>query len=166
MCVATADITADGHVVLKEPSPKLDAVMDIVEGTDQSVVVFTQFRGVVELLANRLRRARVPTSIIHGGVSPEDRALEVDRFQRKETRVFLSTVQTGGTGITLTAASIAVFVDKSWSPAANLQAEDRLHRFGQRNAVQIINIHAEDTVDQVVEETLEWKWNMIREILE
>jgi len=164
-CTAYAEISEEDKVILSEPSSKLDAVMDIIEGTDQPVVVFTQFRGVVKLLEARLMAAHISYVVVHGGIKDNDRAAAIATFAESKARVFLCTVQTGGVGITLTASNLAIFVDRSWSPATNLQAEDRLHRFGQRSAVQVVLIQANNTVDQVVEDKLTWKWNMIRKIL-
>ena len=61
--------------------------------------------------------------------------------------MFAGTIAAGGVGITLTAASTVVFLDRSWSPAINAQAEDRLHRIGQKDAVQVVDIMARGTVD-------------------
>jgi len=68
-------------------------------------------------------------------------------------------------GITLHRSSTVVFLDRSWSPADNAQAEDRLHRIGQKNAVQVVHVDAARTVDQQVEAKLIWKWSFIKQIL-
>jgi SWI/SNF-related matrix-associated actin-dependent regulator 1 of chromatin subfamily A len=68
-------------------------------------------------------------------------------------------------GITLHAASTVIFLDRNWSPALNQQAEDRLHRIGQREAVQVIDIMARDTVDLGRRQMLEQKWDWIRRLL-
>lgn len=89
----------------------------------------------------------------------------MERFQRGETRVFAGTIQAGGVGITLTAASTVVFLDRNWSPALNLQAEDRLHRIGQAESVQVIDIMARDTVDLGRHAVIEMKKGWIQQLL-
>ena len=155
-------------VHLREPSTKLDALMDILRDTaeDKSVVIFTQFRDMVEMAKLRLQKEGITFVEYHGGVSEDDRKKAIQAFQEGQARVFVGTVQTGGAGITLTRADTLIFLDRSWSPAVNLQAEDRLHRVGQKNAVQIILLVARGTVDEAVEAALEYKWAVIRSIIE
>jgi len=154
----------NGKVTLSEPSVKLDALMDIIEGNGP-VVIFSNFRGMTDLAFLRLSDAGRRVSYVHGDTPTSKRKEAIDNFQEGRSEVFLATIQTGGTGIDLFRSSTAVFLDRSWSPADNLQAEDRLHRHGQKNAVQIISINARDTVDQAVEEKLTWKWALIKRIL-
>ena len=78
----------------------------------------------------------------------------------------LSTIQAGGLGLTWTAADIVVFLDRHWTPAMNLQAEDRLHRIGQRNSVTVINMVAKDTVEEWIEDILAGKQENFDKIIE
>jgi SNF2 family DNA or RNA helicase len=162
---AYAERDEDGRVKLTEPSAKLDVLMDLLESTDQSVVVYSQFKQLIRLAERRLEDARITFVSLTGDTPQSDRASVVERFQRGDARVFLGTTRAGGIGITLHKASTVVFLDRSWSPADNLQAEDRLHRIGQRAAVQVILLQAENTVDQAVEKKLALKWSWIRSIL-
>lgn len=157
--------TETGRVRLTEPSSKLDAVMEVLDGTDGQVVVFSRFKQLVRLLEDRLREAKITAVSLTGDTPQEDRANLVARFQRGEARVFMGTIAAGGVGITLHAASCVIFTDRDWSPAINIQAEDRLHRIGQRNAVQVIDIMARNTIDMGRQQRLNMKWAWIREIL-
>src|SRR5580765_529062 len=161
----TPDIDEDGMVTIQEPSAKIDALMDIIEGTDQPLVVYTNFRAMVRMVKERCHAAKIQCVGLTGETVESDRADAVRAFQAGEARVFVGTIRAGGVGITLTRSSRVVFLDRSWSPADNLQAEDRLHRIGQKNAVQVIHIDARNTVDQYVESKLIWKWDIIRKIL-
>ena len=154
-------------VTLMEPSVKLDALMDIIDGLgNEQIVVFSQFAQMVELACSRFTKAGIPFGKITGAVTGEARREAIESFQRGDTKVFISTIQAGGAGITLTRASTVAFLDRSWSPADNWQAEDRCHRHGQTNAVHCIIIQARDTVDEVIEDRLTLKKSWIRQILE
>jgi SNF2 family DNA or RNA helicase len=72
-----------------------------------------------------------------------------------------------GIGLNLQGAcSNAIFLDLGWNPGVNEQAEDRLHRQGQKNAVTIHIIQAEDTVDAFIAMKLEEKAAMIEGVME
>lgn len=150
---------------LTEPSSKLDAVMELLEETNDQVVVFGQSKQAIKLLADRLQAGGIPAGILTGDTPAKDRNPLVQEFQQGRTRVFASTIQAGGVGITLTAASKCIFLDRAWSPTANKQAEDRLHRLGQKNAVQIITLVARGTLDARRNRTIALKWEWLRQVL-
>jgi SNF2 family DNA or RNA helicase len=155
-----------GKLVLAEPSSKLDALMQILDDNpDEQVVVFSRFKSFVHLAMKRMEKHGISYVELTGDIPQADRGEVVDRFQSGKARVFIGTISAGGVGITLTAASTVVFVDRDWSPALNSQAEDRLHRIGQKNAVQVIDIMAKGTVDLGRQQRLELKWSWIRELL-
>lgn len=152
-------------VLLTEPSSKLDAVMEIINSTNEPIVIFSQFSQVIKLLAVRLEKAGIGHGIYTGDTPPEVRAEIIENFQNKKIQVFAGTIQAGGTGITLTAASTVVFIDITWSGATNNQAIDRLHRIGQKNAVHIVHIVARRTLDAKRHGDIEFKWSMVKYLL-
>jgi SNF2 family DNA or RNA helicase len=81
-----------------------------------------------------------------GETDSKERADIEDAFQRGEIQVLVGT-SAMREGITLTAADTAHFLERAWVPAWNAQAEDRLHRIGQRDPVTIYIYEAENTVD-------------------
>lgn len=150
---------------LSEPSTKLDAVMDILASTDGQIVVFSQFSQVIELLAKRLEKAGIPHGIFIGATSADERKDIIKNFQAGKLRVFAGTIAAGGIGITLTSASTVVFIDRSWSASLNIQAEDRCHRIGQKNAVQIIDIISRETLDMKRIQKINLSWGWIRKLI-
>jgi SNF2 family DNA or RNA helicase len=159
-----------GHNVelvrLTEPSAKLDALMELLEDNpDEQIVVFSESKQIINLLEARLRRAGITHGIYTGDTSPDDRTRIVDEFQRGAIRVFAGTITAGGEGITLTAANTVVFLDRTWNPSKNRQAEDRLHRIGQQNSVHVIDIVAKDTVDRGRLQMLKLKWSWLKAML-
>lgn len=150
---------------LSEPSTKLDAVMQILASTDAQLVVFSQFSQVIELLGKRLESAGIPHGIFIGKTSTDDRARIISGFQSGKLQVFAGTIAAGGIGITLTAASTVVFVDRSWSASLNIQAEDRCHRIGQKSAVQIIDIISRHTLDMKRIQKINLQWSWIKQLI-
>jgi SNF2 family DNA or RNA helicase len=151
---------------LSDPSAKLDALMELIDDRgDEQIVVFSQFKSMVNLLAKRLEKKGIKYATLTGDVSQADRQANIAKFQAGEVQVFAGTIAAGGVGVTLTAASTIVFIDRSWSPAINLQAEDRVHRIGQKDAVEVIDLMARNTVDLGKSQQLAKKWEILQLLL-
>ncbi|WP_373527366.1 DEAD/DEAH box helicase [Nostoc sp.] len=112
---------------------KVDGAITLAEEMleqGQQVVIFTEFVESAKAIASKLNGL-----LLTGDTKPETRQGLVDQFQAGENKVFVGTIRAGGVGITLTAASNVILVDRAWTPGDCEQAEDRCHRLGQENAV-------------------------------
>lgn len=159
------EIVDQEKMVLAEPSTKLDAVMQLITSTSEQVVIFSQFSQVIRLLGARLTKAKIPHGLFIGDTPSTERDKIITDFQAGRLKVFAGTIAAGGVGITLTAASTIIFIDRSWSAAMNRQAEDRLHRIGQKNAVHVIDIVSRGTIDIKRRDEIELKWSWVLELL-
>ena len=148
------------QVRLTEPSAKLDAAMEIIEDTLQPLVVFSSSKQIINLLEARLAGKGISHVVLTGDTPHNARDQLIESFQSGRVRVFAGTIAAGGIGITLTKASTVIFLDRAWNPSQNRQAEDRLHRIGQENAVHVIDIIARNTVDggHLQQVRLKWEW--------
>jgi SNF2 family DNA or RNA helicase len=154
-------------IVLAKPSPKLDAVMNLIDTHEEEpFVVFTQFRGMADLVEEECIRMKIPVVKIHGGMTDKNkRTAAVKAFQDGEARVFVGTIAAAGKTITLTRANHVIFTDRSWNPSKNEQAEDRLWRRTQRNAVRVYDIIAEDSIDEWRMKRIQQKADWINDFL-
>ena len=86
---------------------------------------------------------------LDGRMNVTDRQRSVDRFQAtgNNIRLFAGNIQAAGVGLTLTASSHAVFAELDWVPGNVSQAEDRLHRIGQRDSVLVQHLVLEGSLD-------------------
>lgn len=162
---AMPTLDEEGQVIaLSKPSNKLDALQGILEEAGgQPLVAFAQSRKLVELCA---REVGVDHILITGAQTPAERAENVARFQTGTVPLALVTLGAGGEGITLTAASTAVFLQRSWSLVQNLQAEDRIHRIGQEaGAVNVIDVISQNTIEHRVHEALADKELTLAEVV-
>jgi SNF2 family DNA or RNA helicase len=153
---------------LTDPSAKLDAFMELLEQlpSNESIVVFGQSKQAMHLLAHRLDKVGESYGILTGDVTSDRvRGQLVQDFQAGKFRVFMGTIKAGGVGITLHRASKMVFLDRDWSPSKNRQAEDRIHRIGQRNACMYYDLMADDTIDMGRFQQIQQKWEWIKKIL-
>lgn len=156
-------------VKLRAPSWKVDALMEVLEERDgQQTVVFAPSRQLIDLATARARKEGYRVGLIVGGQKPDERTLEIAAFQAGEYDVIMATTSAGGIGVTLTAASAVVFLQRPWSYVEAQQAEDRAHRIGseRHESIDIIDIVAVDTVDQYVRDTLKNKAESLAKLLE
>lgn len=132
-----------------DDSAKLDACVEkITDNNHKSHVVFTEFVGTANILVDRLRKTGLTAEAYTGEVTDtQARTRMEDQFQAGEIQVLVGTIPAMGEGLTLTKADTGHFIERSWVPSKNEQAEDRLWRNGQQNAVLILIYEAEDTVD-------------------
>ncbi|WRZ95591.1 DEAD/DEAH box helicase [Streptomyces sp. NBC_01007] len=135
----------------------LDELIDTITAEGESVLVFTQYKQMANLLEKHLAERGVPTLFLHGGTPATERETMVDRFQHGEAPVFLLSLKAAGTGLNLTRATHVVHYDRWWNPAVEDQATDRAYRIGQDKPVQVHKLLAEGTVEDKVVMLLESK---------
>lgn len=144
--VATGLELVSGEVA---DSSKLDVAVELIrDNPDDPFVCFSWFKPAAKALADRLAADGVGVHLVTGDTTHKQRAERIAAFQRGEGRVFVGTISTLGESVNLQRASQAIFLDRSWNPADNDQAADRIYRIGQENPVTITNIVAKDTVDE------------------
>jgi SWI/SNF-related matrix-associated actin-dependent regulator 1 of chromatin subfamily A len=108
-------------------------IKDALESNDK-IVVFAHHRDVLEGIAAQFEETSYV--MFHGGMNAKDKNDSVDWFQRRPScRLFFGNIEAAGVGITLTAASLVIFVEQDWTPGKNEQALDRCHRIGQKDVV-------------------------------
>ena len=115
---------------------------------DESVVVFCHHKAIHRLLHESLQEFH-PSSII-GGQTDKVRQANIDRFQDGDTKLMIAGLRAGNLGINLTRAKYVIFGELDWSPAIHRQAEDRLHRIGQKNTVFAYYLIGNGTLDEHV----------------
>jgi len=136
----------------------MDSKGNFLEGAHK-VVLFSQYKDMTDILCRELQQYN--PLYLHGQVESANRPLLIDAFQTDpKYRIFISTLRAGGVGITLTASDVVILYDKWFSPAANNQATDRVHRIGQKNPVTVIDFICKDTVEERIEKILARKKDM------
>ncbi|MEU9399272.1 DEAD/DEAH box helicase [Streptomyces sp. NPDC048242] len=132
----------------------LDELLDTVLAEDGSILVFTQYVGMAQLITAHLGARAVPVDLLHGGTPVPERERMVDRFQAGETPVLVLSLKAAGTGLNLTRAGHVVHFDRWWNPAVEDQATDRAYRIGQTQPVQVHRLVTEGTVEDRIAEML------------
>lgn len=181
ICGSTFSFTGEDY------SNKLDdAAARVAELTENGhkVVVFTQFRDILALFAERVSKIRggtVPVWQLHGDVSASARFDVTERWSASlQPGVLASMIQVGAEGLNMVAARHGIFLDETYVPATNNQAIDRMHRIGQgtqpvtiwryetigtvEERIREICVEKNTTFDEIVNEPM-WKGQLVREVL-
>ena len=141
-------------------SAKLDRLEEIVDEAienGQKVVIFSNWTQMTTPTYERLVK-KYNGAIITGEISTEERAKSVERFQNDDDCKFIiGTIGAMGTGLTLTAGSVEVFLDEPWTMASKSQAIDRCHRIGAKSNITVYTLIAKGTVDERINEIVEHK---------
>jgi SNF2 family DNA or RNA helicase len=132
---------------------KLEALLRILQGSAERVLVFTGYRRTAEYVAAAVRELGIKVESFHGSMSGAERHAAVERF-RAGARVLVAT-DIGGEGQNLQFCSTLVNFDLPWNPAQIEQRIGRLHRMGQGEAVRVFNLCARGTVEDRVLDVLD-----------
>jgi len=168
MALATPVVLESGVIGLTDPSSKLDALVELLkDNPNKKFVVASSSKKMVYLAQHRLEQLGIPSFALSGDTPQSQRDGMIDRFVNDDTRVFLGVIEAMAEGIDglQWATDTMVFLDRSWRTIKNMQCEDRLHRDGQKDTVQIIDIMARNTVDLGRRAKLQTKWSWIKTIL-
>lgn len=145
--------------ILKQVSArgKVASAVDIIHNTidgGQKLIVFCFLKEVVAALKREFPKAVTVT----GDDNDRQKQYSVDKFQQDETcKLIILNYRSGGTGLTLTAASNVLFVEFPWTYSDCCQAEDRAHRNGQKNAVTCTYLLGQNTIDEYMYNLIQTK---------
>lgn len=130
----------------------------------RKLVVFAWHQEAINTLMDKFGKIAVK---IDGTVNAAERQEAVEAFQNSDkVRLFVGNIKAAGTGLTLTAASDTCTIELSWSPADLAQAEDRVHRIGQTNAVCNYYLLAAETIDDYMMNLIDNKKKIIDMVMD
>jgi SNF2 family DNA or RNA helicase len=155
-------------VNLELPSSKMEALYELVkDNSDKKFVVYSSSKKMCYLTQKWMADHGVSSFVLSGDTPQAQREGMVDRFCNGNVQLFIGVIEAAAEGIDglQYATDTAIFLDRSWRTVKNQQAEDRLHRGGQEDTVQIIDIMARDTIDMGRHTKLIENWKWIKMIL-
>lgn len=124
----------------------------------KKLIVFANLKEIQKELLEKVHELGVGAVHISGEDSSEQRDAAVQKFQNDPSAKFaICSLKAAGVGITLTAASDVLMVEQDWTPANLDQAEDRAHRMGQKNAVNVTYLVMGGTIDHDLEKVISQK---------
>ena len=167
--VTCGTFKADDGTITPLKNNRLTALLDCLEEVEGKVIIWATYREDIKKIVETLKKAYGEASTVeyHGGVDTAYRQDHIAQFQAKTspTRYFVGNPQTGGYGITLTAANTVIYYSNSYDLEKRLQSEDRAHRIGQTGSVTYVDLIAEGTIDERIVKSLKDKVNIANEIM-
>lgn len=145
---------------------KLEVLDDLLETLlccdEKKAVIFARFTSEIEAIHKLLEERNIEHVCLHGKTPQGQRGEIVERFQSDpKTRVFLSQIQAGGLGLTLTAADTMIFYSTTFSLADYEQAKSRISRMGQTaDKITYVHLLARNTIDEKIYRALKEKQNI------
>ena len=145
----------DGVSQIDEQNPRIEAMKEILSDIDSKVIIWARFKADLRAIERALGELAVS---YHGDVSSDAREVAVDRFQNDpKIKYFIGQPQSGGIGLTLTAADYVIYYSNSFDLEQRMQSEDRCHRIGTKNNVTYIDIETRKSVDSKIIQALREK---------
>ena len=137
----------------------LDKLLAKLKSRGHRVLLFTQMTRLLDILEDFVLMREYEYCRIDGNTSYEDRQDLIDAYNAPDSSKFLFLLSTraGGLGINLQTADTCILFDSDWNPQADLQAQDRAHRIGQKKPVSVYRLVTEDTIEEKVVERAQQK---------
>ena len=135
----------------------LELLDDILSIEGEKVIIFSNWVEPLRTLY-RFIKSKYKVCCYTGTMSQEDREKHKKTFiENPNYRIMLGTVGALGPSHTLTVARNVIFYDSPWNPSDIEQCEDRVHRPGATNSVNIYTLVTKDTIDENVHSILSKK---------
>jgi len=150
-------------------SGKLDSLRDLllqVADGGHRVLIFSQFKGMLEKIEKELPDLGLTSFKITGSTPAHDRQEMTKAFNQGERDAFLISLKAGGVGLNLTGADTVILVDLWWNPAVEAQAIGRAHRMGQEQMVEVYRLITKGTIEEKIQELQEQKKHLVSQVLD
>ena len=160
----------DDDSITEIKSNRMNALLEVLEEVEGKAIIWANYVYDIKQIVNTISKKYGSDSIVqyYGAIPAEQRQKNIEKFQdpKSNARFFVGNPQTGGYGITLTAANnVIYYYSNGYDLEKRLQSEDRAHRIGQKKAVTYVDLIAPKTVDEKIRKALRKKINIATEIM-
>ena len=159
----------DDETITEIKNNRLKELLYLLEEVEGKVIIWANYIYDIKNIVKAISEEYGADSIVeyYGNISAEQRQKNIEKFQdpNSNARFFIGNPQTGGYGITLTAANTVIYYSNGYDLEKRLQSEDRAHRIGQKKAVTYVDLITPKTVDEKIRKALRKKINIATEIM-
>ena len=170
--ITCGHFTSDDGTTQVLKNNRIEELIDLLHEVHGKVVIWAHYRHDIETIVEHIKKefnTDVDNSVMtyYGDTSVEDRQKAIKEIQDPDSpvRFLVGTPQTGGYGITLTAASTMIYYSNGYDLEKRQQSEARIDRIGQTKPMTYVDIIAEDTVDERIVKALRKKINIASQVM-
>ena len=167
--ITCGHFTADDGTTKDIKNNRITELLNTLEEIHGKVVIWAHYQYDVETIVEHLKKEYGDNSFVtyYGKTPMSERQDNIKKFQdlKSPVRFLVGTTQTGGYGITLTAASTMIYYSNGYDLEKRQQSEARIDRIGQKFPMTYIDIMAQDTVDERIVKALRKKINIASKIM-
>mmetsp|Transcript_1510 Transcript_1510/g.2171 ORF Transcript_1510/g.2171 Transcript_1510/m.2171 type:complete len:1046 (-) Transcript_1510:64-3201(-) len=137
----------------------VDKLLKKLKERGSRVLIFTQMTRILDILEDYMVMRGYQYCRIDGNTDYDVRESSIEAFNKPDSEkfCFILSTRAGGLGINLQTADICILYDSDWNPQADLQAQDRCHRLGQKKPVSVYRLVSENTVEEKIVERAQQK---------
>jgi len=146
-------------------NPRLALLREIVQDQQGQFIIWARFTEELTSIKLLMDQLDIPSVEYRGEISARDREAAVDDFQSGKATAFIGQPQSGGLGLTLTAAKTVIYYSNDFNYGTRTQSEDRAHRKGTMSHVVYIDLVATDTIDEAIARNLQRKGRVAAQVL-
>ena len=130
----------------------LDRILPKLFATGHKVLIFFQMTEIMTIIADFFDYRGWKYCRLDGSTKADDRQALLSTFNDPQSpyQVFILSTRAGGLGLNLQSADTVIIYDTDWNPHADLQAQDRAHRIGQKKEVRVLRLISSQTVEELV----------------
>ncbi|AAC59046.1 global transactivator [Orgyia pseudotsugata multiple nucleopolyhedrovirus] len=148
----------------------LELVQRVLDTPDDKVVLVSQWVEFLQLVAGLLRRRGVPILLYTGQLRVEERTAVENQFNAADSpyRVLLMSIKCGGVGLNLTGGNHIIMLEPHWNPQIELQAQDRIHRMGQKKRTYVYKmiVDEENSIERYMKARQDKKLTFVNKVFD
>jgi len=159
----------DDDTITEIKNNRMSELLDVLDEVEGKVIIWANYVYDINQIVKAISKKYGEDSIVqyYGAIPADVRQKNIEKFQdpKSDSRFFVGNPQTGGYGITLTAANNVIYYSNGYDLEKRLQSEDRAHRIGQKKSVTYVDFITPKTVDEKIVKALRKKMNIATEIM-
>ena len=167
--ITCGHLKSDDGTITEIKNNRLEELLDVLDEIEGKAIIWANYIYDIEHIVSVIKKKHGENSVVqyYGAVSSDKRQEAIQKFQdtKSAARFFVGNPQTGGYGITLTAANTVIYYSNGYDLEKRLQSEDRAHRIGQKKSVTYVDLVTPKTVDEKIKKALRKKINIATEIM-
>jgi len=167
--ITCGHFASDDGEIQEVKNNRIGELMNVLDEIEGKAIIWAHYRHDIETIVKEVEKKYGSNSIVtyYGDTTTEDRQKAIKQIQdiSSPTRFLVGTPQTGGYGITLTAASTMVYYSNGYDLEKRQQSEARIDRIGQKKNMTYVDIICEETIDEKIVKALRKKVNIATQIM-